>query len=82
MFKFWYDAAMLSIEAQSVIGLRMMKLAAGGRHAQAEANRMVMEKISASMAATATLLTGGSAHAVVAQVRRKVRSNSRRLSRR
>jgi hypothetical protein len=82
MFKFWYGAAMLSIESQRVIGLRMMKLAMGGTQAQAEASRMVTEKFAASMAAAATLMTGGSGHAVVAQVRRQVRSNSRRLSRR
>ena len=55
MFKFWYDATMLSFEAQRVIGLRMMKLAGGGKNAQAEANRMVMEKIAASMSIAATL---------------------------
>jgi hypothetical protein len=82
MFKFWYGAAMLSLEAQQVIALRMMKFATGGAGAQAEAERMVTEKISASMAAAVTLLRGGSGDAVVAQVRRQVRSNSRRLSRR
>ena len=81
MFKFWYGATMLSIEAQHVIGLRMMKLAMGGKNAQAEASRMVTEKIAETMAVAATLMSGGSGHAVVAQVRRRVRSNSRRLSR-
>ena len=81
MFKFWYDAAMLSLEAQRVIGLRMMKLAGGGRNAQTEASRMVTEKITESIAVAMTLMNGGSGHAVVAQVRRRVRSNSRRLSR-
>ncbi|MEA2980959.1 MAG: hypothetical protein QOF09_2782 [Alphaproteobacteria bacterium] len=81
MFKFWYDATMLSIETQRVIGLRLMKLSRGGKKARAEANRMVTEKIAASMTAAATLLSGGSGHAVVAQVRKRVRSNSRRLSR-
>ena len=81
MFKFWYDATMLSLEAQRVIGLRMMKLAGGGKNAQAEASRMVTEKFAASMVAAATLMSGGSGEAVVAQVRRRVRSNSRRLSR-
>jgi hypothetical protein len=80
MFKFWYSATMLSIEAQNVIALRMMKLAAGGKHAQAEASRMVTEKIAETMAVAVTLMSGGSSHAVVAQVRRRVRSNSRRLS--
>ena len=71
MFKFWYDATMLSFEAQRVVGLRMMKLAGGGRLAQAEANRMVMEKIAASMSIAATLLSGGSGHAVARRSARK-----------
>jgi hypothetical protein len=81
MFKFWYGATMLALEAQQVVALRMMKFAMGGARAQTEAGRMVTEKVSASMAAAATLLRGGTGHAVVAQVRRRVRSNSRRLSR-
>ncbi len=81
MFKFWYGATMLSLESQQVIGLRMMKFAMGGKNAHAEASRMVTEKICESIAVAATLLSGGSGHAVVAQVRRRVRSNSRRLSR-
>ena len=81
MFKFWHDAAMLSFEAQQVIALRMMKLAQGGKRARAEASRMVAEKVAESMAAAATLMTGGSGQAVMAKVRRRVRANSRRLSR-
>ena len=81
MLKFWYDATMLSIEAQRVIHLRMMKLAMGGTGVRAEAHRMVNEKIFASMGAAATLLSGGSSDAVMAHYRRRVRSNSRRLSR-
>jgi len=81
MFKFWYDATMLSLESQRVVGLRMMKLAGGGKNAQTEASRMVTEKFTASMAAAVTLMCGGSGEAVLAQVRKKVRSNSRRLSR-
>jgi len=81
MFKFWYHTAMLSLEAQRVIALRMMKFAGGGTNAQAEASLMMTEKIAEAMAVTATLLRGGTGEAVVAQVRRRVRSNSRRLSR-
>ena len=81
MLKFWYDATMLSLESQRVVGLRMMKLAGGGKNAQAEASRMVTEKFAASMAAAVTLMCGGSGEAVLAQVRKKVRSNSRRQSR-
>jgi hypothetical protein len=81
MFKFWCDATMLSLEAQRVVGLRMIKLAGGGKRARAEASRMVSEKFAASVTAAATLMCGGSGKAVLAQVRKKVRSNSRRLSR-
>ena len=81
MFKFWYQATMLSFEAQRVISLRVMKFAGGGAQAQTEANLMMTEKISEAMAVTATLLRGGTGQAVIAQVRRRVRSNSRRLSR-
>jgi hypothetical protein len=81
MFRFWYDATMLSLESQHVIGLRLIKLAGGGKTAHAEASRMVTEKVSASIAAVATLMRGGSGQTVLAEVRKKVRSNSRRLSR-
>jgi hypothetical protein len=82
MFKLWYHAAMLSLEAQRVVALRMMKLVSGGTNAQAEASLMVTEKVSEAMAVAATLLRGGTGQVVIAQVRRRVRSNSRRLSRR
>ena len=81
MFKFWYDATMLALESQRVVGLRMMKFAGGGKNAQAEASRMVTEKFTASVTAAVTLMCGGSGEVVLAQVRKKVRSNSRRLSR-
>jgi hypothetical protein len=80
MFRFWYDATMLSIEAQRVVGLRMMKLARGGTEAQAEAQRMVNEKIFASMGAAVALLYGGSSRSVMAHYRKRVRANTRRLS--
>ena len=81
MFKFWHDAAMLSLEAQRVIALRMLKLSCGGKRARAEATRMVAEKVAESMGAASSLLRGGSGHAVVKKVRRRVRANARRLSR-
>ena len=46
----WADACSLGIEASSVIGLRTMKLAIGGKAAATEAQRMVSEKIEASLA--------------------------------
>ncbi len=85
MFGAWwtvgYDAALLAMEAQTVIGLRLAKLAAGGTAAQAEAQRMVSEKVMAAGEAAILVATGGSAANVIAGYRRKVRANQRRLSR-
>ena len=53
------DAAMLGIETQQVMHLRMMKLFAGGPKAQSEALRMVTEKTTALAEATMTLARGG-----------------------
>lgn len=84
MFKNWMqltqDAAMLAVETQRVIGLRMMKLGAGGPAAHAEALRMISEKGTAFTEATMTLARGGSPHAVIRRYRTHVRSNHRRLS--
>jgi hypothetical protein len=69
MFRAWIgltlDAAPLGFETQRVIGLRLMKIAAGGPAAQAEAQRMVTEKTAAFAEAAATLTAGGSAQTVV-----------------
>ncbi len=80
MFPF-FPAFMLAVESNQVIALRLLKLAHGGPHAQAEASRMVTEKLSEAMAAGVTLMTGGSNAKVIAQYRRRVRANARRLSR-
>jgi len=55
----WADACSLGFEASSVIGLRTMKLAAGGKAAATEAQRMVREKIEASLALQGKALSGG-----------------------
>jgi len=80
----------LGIEAQSVIALRMMRLAAGGARGRAEANRMVAEKVGAlaeaQTAAAAAILTGRREKIVAGKVlntyKKRVRANRRRLSRR
>jgi hypothetical protein len=81
------DAWSLGLEASTVIGLRTMKLAAGGAAAEAEAMLMVSEKIEASLALQHQAMTGGlglTAPEAVAHTlthfRRKVRANRRRLS--
>jgi hypothetical protein len=74
-----HDAVMLGLEAQRVIGLRLIKLSGGGPAAQAEALRMVSEKTAALAEAGLTLARGGSAGRVIRRYRTHVRSNKRRL---
>ncbi|AWN43703.1 hypothetical protein U8607_11560 [Methylobacterium durans] len=85
MFGTWWklgiDATMLALESQQVIGMRLVKLSAGGTAAQVEAQRMVSEKIMAAGEAALLVASGGSTARVVAGYRRKVRANARRLSR-
>ena len=78
----------LGLEASTVIGLRTLKLAAGGAAGEAEARRMVSEKIDAGVALQTLALTGGlgftpqaAAAKTLTHYRRKVRANRRRLSR-
>ncbi len=82
----WLDltlnTAFLGLETQRVVGLRLMKLAAGGTAAQTDAQLMVTEKMAAFAEAAVTLATGGSAHKVLRRYRTHVRANERRLSRR
>ena len=93
MFDFWsdwIDAAALGFEAQSVIALRLMKIAAGGPAAAAECDLMVAEKFAvvtdAHDAASAALASGKSLRAAtalaLAPMRRRVRANHQRLSER
>jgi hypothetical protein len=77
----------LGMEASSVIALRTLKILSGGAAGEAEARRMVDEKVEAGFALQSTALTGGlcpTAHGaaakVVAHYRRKVRANRRRLT--
>jgi hypothetical protein len=80
---------MLGFEAQQVVGLRLMRLAAGGARGQAEAQRMVTEKLAAfteaQAAAVTTAIKGGSNHRLSKEVlgvyKKRVRGNRRRLTR-
>lgn len=81
------DAWSLAFEAGSVVALRTLKLAAGGAAAEAEAARMVAEKVEAGLALQAKAVSGGlggspagAAARTLAHYRRKVRANRRRLS--
>ena len=81
------DAWSLGFEASAVMGLRALRIAQGGAAGEAEAERMVSEKIAAAVALQAQAFSGGlgatpaSATArTIAHYRRKVRANRRRLS--
>ena len=85
MLTYWRKAAAemtgLGLEAQNVIALRTMKLAAGGTAARTEVVRMIAEKASAGAEAVAILTMGGSGQKVIRRHRMHVRSNKRRLTR-
>ena len=74
------DTAMLTLEALTVIAIRLTQLSCGGPAAGVEAQRMVSEKVSAFAEAAALLATGSSVHAVVKGYREHVRANVRRLA--
>ena len=80
----------LGFEAQSAIALRMMRLAAGSAIGRTEVRRMIADKIAAGAevrAVAASSLASGHKNAVTAGkvlrvLKRRVRANKRRLSRR
>lgn len=81
------DAWALSVEASTVIGLRMAKMATGGDNNGAEARRMIAEKIDSAIDLQSAMLTGNlgttpleGTQKVLRHYRRKVRANRRRLS--
>jgi hypothetical protein len=81
MFFPFRTATLLALESSRVIGLRLNRLAAGGKNAADEAHLMVSEKVHAAAKAAATLMTGGSPSKVVRQYRKRVPANVARLSR-
>lgn len=80
------DAWLLGLEMSAVIGLRWMKLAAGGPAAATEANRMVAEKVAAGLELQAKVMTAaaptpaGLSRKLVRHYGTKVRANRRRLA--
>ena len=69
---FGLKAWQIGLEAQSVIALRMLRLAAGGARAEAEASRMVTEKVTAAgeaqMAAAMAAMGGHKEHVIAARL--------------
>jgi hypothetical protein len=94
MFNPWIALGMrvfqLGLEAQSVVALRMLRLASGDERGQDELNRMVVEKMTAvaeaQMTAAAAIMDGHKDHVVAKKAlnvfQKRVRANKRRLSRR
>jgi len=74
-----FDMALLALESQRVVGLRIARIASGGRAAQTELARMLTEKPTALAEAAAAVMTGGSANAIVRRYRTHVKTNQRRL---
>jgi hypothetical protein len=93
MFNPWLELSLkavhMGMEAQSVIALRLLRLATGGARMEAETSRMVTDKVAAAEAkavAAVSALNGRSPRVVVSQaprvVKKRVRgANKRRLSR-
>lgn len=75
-----FDALMLAVDANRVIGLRLAKLMRGGKSAQREAALMVTEKMAAAIEAGGKLMSGASSDDIVRLYRRRVASNAKRLS--
>jgi hypothetical protein len=83
-----FKSAVLVLEAQQVIALRMLRLANGGRKAQRELERMFVEKAEAAVevaiASVAAMLSGQSPSAVadrtISDYGGRIRKNRRRLS--
>jgi hypothetical protein len=87
IWKPWLDAMRFGFEVQSVIALRLLKIAAGGEGSGAESARMVTEKVKAlaeSQTAGAVALAQGKSIAAATKramtpIKRRVRANHRRL---
>ena len=75
----FHSLMMLAIDANRVVGLRVMKLMLGGRGARREAQLMVSEKIDAAFEASASLMAGASGDEIVRQYRQRVAANAKRL---
>jgi hypothetical protein len=82
------QAALLGFEAQQVIALRLMRLAAGGALAESEAGRMIAEKVEAlgeaQVAAAIATMKGRSSNQIAKKslgvYKKRIRRNRRRLA--
>jgi hypothetical protein len=87
-WKPWLDAVIFGYEVQSVISLRLLKIATGGAGSDIESRRMVTEKVKAladtQTAGAIALAQGKSVKAAtkraMSPIKRTVRANHRRLT--
>ena len=79
MFFSWYSVAMLTVEANNVIGLRCRTISRGGARSIDEMHLMCSEKQQACSEAWLALSTGASANAIIELFRTKVAANQLRL---
>ena len=90
LWRNWIEAGRFAFDVQQVVAARMMRFAMGGPQGAAEAQRMVLEKVtvvSAAQVAAGTALATGKSLATAAKraatpIKRQVRANRKRLSRR
>jgi hypothetical protein len=83
---FGLQAASMMMEASTVMALRTIRISMGGAAGEAEARKMVEEKVQAGVELATLAATGGlgttplsAATKTLAHYRRKVRANNRRL---
>lgn len=76
----WYPAMMLAVEANSVIDIRVRKIASGGVNAAIEAQLMISEKLDALAEASLILMRGGSTVHVIDNYRKIVAANAMQLA--
>jgi hypothetical protein len=80
------DMWMLGFDSAMVIGMRTLKLAAGGTAADSETHRMIAEKLAAAAELPLVLATSGATspealtRSAVHHYSKKVRANRERLS--
>ena len=79
MLNTWLSVIMLSFEASTVVGLRMLKMSGGGTEAYDEAQLMVVEKIGASIESVAALMAGSTPRSVIERYRSQRTEARRRL---
>jgi hypothetical protein len=91
MFEPWVALSLrvfqLGVEAQTVMTLRLVRLASGDARGHDELNRMVVEKLAAlaeaQMAAATAIMNGHKDHVVARKAltvfKKRVRENKRRL---